>query len=198
MSHDLKTPDLNYLMAKLEVRGGSVSDPAFALTNDPALPPTANADPYINLTRTWDTGIGGTPISIDGIEKIEIAIANGLVPKYAHSYDAGVYTGRDPYTYLEAQRKAYQINIYYHPNTIGRALHDELRAVGNTKDATFKWTRAADDYILVTASDCQVVMNTKHTPESTNVLNIEQAILEPRALSIEVKDKINGSPYYGE
>lgn len=195
MSHDLATPELNMLMAKLEVRGGTALDPGFALTNDPALPATANAELYINLTRTWDSA--GTPISIDGLEKIEIAVANGLMPKYAHSYDTGVYTGRDPYIYLETRRKGYLINLFFHPDTIERAMWDELVASGNTKDATFKWTRDTNDYILVTASDCQVNRGTKHTPESTNTLNIEHYILEPRALSIDVKDDIAGS-FYGE
>jgi hypothetical protein len=194
MSHDLSSPESNLLMAKLEVRGGSVSDPAFALTNDPALPATANADPYINLTRTWDSA--GTPVAIDGLQKIEIAIANGLQAQYAHSYDTGTYTGRDPYAYTEAQRKQYQINLFLHPDTIERQLWDELVATGNTKDATFKWTRSTNDYILVTASDCQVSINTKHTPPPGK-LNIEQVVLEPRALSIDVKDSIAGS-FYGE
>jgi len=192
LSHDSNGPD--FLMAKLEIKAAYAKDPAFALTNDPALPATANADPYLSYVRKWNTTDPDAGTSIAGLEKIEIVVANGITPRYGNSYDTSVYTGRWPYMFTEASRKAYQINLTMHPNTIERQLWDELIASGNTKDAVFKWTRSANDYIKVTALDCQVVASPKHTPE-TGKLNMEEVILRPRALSFEVKDSIAGGAY---
>ena len=195
LSHDLKSSDLNFLMAKMEIKGAFAKDPAFALDTDPALPAAANPDSYISLTRKWDTTDPAAGTSIAGLEKIEIITANGLTPIHAHSYDSGVYTGRFPYMFLEAQRKAYRINMTMHPNTIERQLWDELLASSNLKDAVFKWTRGANDYIKVTALACQVIDVPKHTPESVDTLNLEDVVLVPRAVSIEVKDSIAGGAY---
>ena len=191
LSHDMV--DADFLMAKVEVMAAKAQD-GVALTNDPALPATANTDSYVNLTRVWDPDTDN--LSIDGLEKIEIGIVNGLAGLYAHSYDTGVYTGRWPYEFSETQRKNYFINLELHPNTIERKMWDELIATGNTRDATFKWTRSANDYILVTASDCQVISNTKVTP-AVGDRQVERVIIEPRALSIDVKDSIAGG-FYGE
>jgi hypothetical protein len=180
-------------MAKVEWMAGKATD-GIALTNDPILPATANANSYITLERKWDSA--GTPVSIDGLQSIEIAIANGLRPIYAPTWDTGTYTGQWVQEFLEANRKQYKIRMLLHPNTIERALWDELIATGNTKDATFKWVRGTNDYILVTASDCQVVEHQLITPAAEEGL-LEEVILEPRALSIEVKDSIAGG-FYGE
>jgi hypothetical protein len=182
--HDMKNAD--FLMARVEWMAGKATD-GISLTNDPALPATANADSYVELERKWDSA--GTPVSIDGLQQIEIIIANGLQPIYAPTWDTGTYTGQWVQEFLEANRKQYRIRMLLHPNTIERALWDELIATGNTKDATFKWIRSANDYILVTASDCQVVQHELITPKADEGL-LEEVILEPRALSIEVKDSI--------
>ena len=194
LSHDLKSSDLNFLMAKLEIKGAFAKDPAFALDTDPALPATANPNSYINLTRKWNTTDPAAGTSIAGLEKIEIVVANGLTPIYSSSYDSGTWTGQWPYMFLEAQKKAYRINLLMHPNTIERQLWDELLASANTKDSVFKWTRSANDYIKVTALDCQVIDVPKHSPE-VGVLNLEDVVLQPRAVSIEVKDSIAGGAY---
>jgi hypothetical protein len=130
---------------------------------------------------------------LDGLTKIEIIIANRLTPLFDHSWDTGVYTGRWPYYFLEAPLKKYRINLTLHLDTIERALWDELIATGNTKDATFKWIRSANDYILVTASDCQVIQHSITTPAEGSA--IEEVVLEPRAMSIDVKDSIAGARY---
>jgi hypothetical protein len=189
LSHD--STNVDFLMAKVEWMAAKAQD-GIALTTAPALPATANTDPYVELTRTWDSA--GTPVALDGLEKIDIVIANGLRPVYAHSWDAGTYTGRWPYQFLEANKKQYQIRMSLHQDTIERALWDELIATGNTKDATFKWTRSTNDYILVTASDCQVITHEIKTPPS-GVHLLEEVVLEPRALSIEVKDSIVAARY---
>lgn len=188
--HDMKNAD--FLMAKVEWMAAKAQD-GIALTADPALPATSNSDVYENLERKWDSG--GTPVSLDGLQHIEINIINGLNPIYAHTWDTGVYTGQWVQQFLEAKRKQYRITMLLHPNTIERALWDELIATGNTKDATFKWIRSANDYILVTASDCQVVEHQLITPEKPADTLLEQVVLEPRALSIEVKDSIAGGAY---
>jgi len=192
LSHDAAGP--NILMAKVEIMAAKTIDPGFALTNDPALPATANTDPYTALTRTWD--YGGTPIAIDGLQKIEISIANGLNAEYAHSYDTGVYTGRDPYMFTEAARKEYRITLTMYKNTIERALWTELKTASNTKEALFKWTRSANDYIQVTATDCNVIIHPVTTPK-VGEGDLVDIVLVPRALSIEVKDSIAGG-LYGE
>ncbi|MHC4645064.1 MAG: hypothetical protein ACYTBJ_06165 [Planctomycetota bacterium] len=181
----------NPLMAKLEIKGTKEIDPGFALTNSPALPTGGNADPYMSLTRTWD--VDGTPVSIDGLVKIEIAISNGLTPVFADSYDGGTYTGNNPWMFTEAPMKGYQINLTLHPDTIERKMFDELIGTTITKKATFKWTRSTNDYILVTATDCAVKKGEKITEYGT--LKLEDHMLVPRKISIEVKDGIAGSYY---
>ncbi len=124
-----------FLMAMIEVRGLKAQD-GQALTNDPALPATANTDAYVNLTRTWD--VGGTPVSIDGLQRVEINIANGLKPVYGKTWDSGTYTGMWPYQLLEAQRKEYRITLYLHPNTIERRMWDSLISTTTAITSTFK------------------------------------------------------------
>jgi hypothetical protein len=171
---------------------GMKAQDGIALTTAPALPATANTDGYAALTRTWDTG--GDNLSIDGLQTIDIVIANGLAPVYAHSYDGGTYTGRWPFQILEAQRKTYRIALTMHQNTIERKIWDALIATGNTQDCVFKWTRGTNDYIQVTATDCQVLTHELKTPEVGELL-IEEVIMEPRAMSIEVKDSIPKARY---
>ena len=194
LSHDSNIPERDMLMAKLEIKAAFAKDPAFALDTSPALPATANTDAFINLTRKWNTTDPAAGTSIAGLEKIEIVVANGLTPIYGHSYDATVYTGRWPWMFKEAQRKVYRINLLMQTNTIERQLWDELLASGNTKDAVFKWTRSANDYIKVTAYDCQVIDVPKHSPESSKP-NRELVTLVPRSLRFEVKDSIAGAAY---
>lgn len=190
LSHDTKGPDM--LMAKLEIMAGKAVDPAFTLTNDPALPATANSGPFIELTKTWDYGAGNT--ALQGLQQVEIAIANGLVAKYADSWDTGVYTGMWPYMLAEANRKQYDVSLVFHPDNIERAMWDELISLTNTKELYFKWTRGTDDYIAITLTDCQVTSHQIIT-EQRGDLKLLQATLEPRAMSVEVKDSIAGSAY---
>ena len=182
-----------FLMANVEVRGLGAQD-GIALTNDPILPATANTDVYTNLTRMWD--VGGTNISIDGLQRIEINIANGLRPIYGHTYDTGVYTGMWPYQLLEAQRKEYKVSMLLHPNTIEREMWDSLIAKETAITSTFTWTRSADDYIAVTVIG-PVVTHQKKTPKAGETL-LEQVVIEPYSMSIVVKDSIAGVTNYGE
>jgi hypothetical protein len=191
MIYDMK--DAPFLFGKVEIRGLKAQD-GIALTNDPTLPATANTDAYTNLERKWDTG--GTPVNIDGLQRVEIHIANGLEPKYAHSHDTGVYTGMWPYTLLEATRKEYRIIMQLHPNTIERRLWDSLIATTTAITSTFKFIRGTNDYILVTAVG-PIVEHQLITPVVGETL-IEQVVIEPYDLNIEVKDSITGVANYGE
>jgi hypothetical protein len=189
MIYDMK--DAPFLMAKIEYMAMGAQD-GIALTTAPALPATANTDVYTNLERKWDSG--GTPVNLDGLQYLEIQIINGLRPVYGHTWDTGAYTGRWPYQLLEASRKQYKIIMDLHPNTIERALWDELIAAGSNNEMTFKWTRSATDYILVTATDCYVTQHDIITPEAGETL-IERVIIEPRALSVDVSDAIADARY---
>ncbi len=190
LSHDAKGPDM--LMAKLEIMAGKPTDPGFAMSADPSLPATANTDPFLSLTRTWDYGAGNT--NLPGLEKVEITIVNGLTPKYAHTWDTGTYTGQWPYLLTEANRKQYLVELVFHPTTVERSMYDELLSLSNTKELYFKWTRDTDDYIEVTCTDCQVASHEIITEEHGELKTVNVS-LEPRAMSFTVKDSIAGSAY---
>ena len=182
--------DAPFLMATAEIRGLKAQD-GIALTNDPTLPATANTDIYANLERIWD--VGGTPVNIDGLQSVNINIANGLRPIYGKTWDTGTYTGMWPYLLLESQRKEYKITMQLHPNTIERRMWDSLIGTGTAITSTFKWIRAADDYIKVTAVG-PVVEHQLITPKTGEAL-IEQVVIEPYSMSIEVEDALAGSAY---
>jgi len=194
MIYDMK--DAPFLMGKVEVRGLGAQD-GIALTNDPSLPATANTDAYVELERKWDTGgAHGGPLDIDGLQRVEIHIANGLNPLYGRTYDTGTYTGMWPYQLLESSRKEYKIIMNLHPNTIERDMWDSLISTTTAITSTFKWIRSANDYILVTAVG-PVVDHQLITPKVGDTL-IEQVVIEPYDLNIEVKDSIAGATNYGE
>ena len=182
--------DAPFLMAKIEVRGLGAQD-GIDLTNDPTLPATANTDAYVNLERIWD--VGGTPVAIDGLQRVEINIANGLKPIFGGTWNTGAYTGMWPYQLLEAPRKEYKITMQLHPNTIERRMWDSLIGTGTAITSTFKWIRAADDYIEVTAVG-PVVDHQLKTPKTGDTL-IEQVVIEPYSISIDVEDALAGSAY---
>lgn len=189
--HDMiETPFLN---AQVEYMAGKATD-GIALTNDPALPATANTNAYIELERKWDTG--GTPVDIDGLQRVEISIANGLRPIFAHTWDTGTYTGMWVQEFMEANRKQYRIRMLLHPNTIERRLWDSLISTDTAITSTFKWIRGTNDYILVTAVG-PIVEHQLLTPETGEAL-IEEVVIEPYSMSIEVKDSIAGGTNYGE
>jgi len=186
--YDMK--DAPFLMAMAEIRGMKAQD-GIDLTNDPSLPATANTNPYTNLERIWD--VGGTPVNIDGLQRVEINIANGINPRYGKTYDGGVYTGYWPFVLLEAKRKEYRITMFLHPNTIERRMWDSLISTDTAITTTFKWTRSTNDYILVTAVG-PVVEHQLVTPKAGDLL-LERVVIEPYSISIEVKDSIAGGAY---
>lgn len=184
--HDRSEQGANCLMGRLEVQAASEADPAVELTNAPALPSTSNAAPYSSLTRTWDYGSGN--VAINGLQKVEIVIANGLMAR--KDADGTVYA------FTEWPRKQYRINLWMALNTVERTMWDDKVAKTNTKELYFKWTRSTNDYIECTATNCNITAHSIVSPP-TGPARIE-ATLEPEALSFTVKDSINGNPHYGD
>ena len=174
-----------YLLALMVIRGMDAQD-GIALTTSPALPTTANTDPYVELERIWD--VGGTPVNIDGLQRVSIHIANGTRPIYGRTRDGGVYTGQWPWVILEKARKEYRIEMMLHPTTIERRMWDSLISTNTAITSTFKFIRGANDYILVTAVG-PVVEHQLLTPKPGELL-LEKVVIEPYDLNIEVKDSI--------
>lgn len=162
---------------------------AFTLTNDPALPPTGNTDKYhvMNMTRTFD---GST---IAGFQDMQFTIDAGLKPHFTHDWDGGSYVGQWASDITEQPRKKYKLVMHYAPSS--SALWEEAVANGNTKDIVFKWTRSTNDYIQITMTDAQILYHELASPEIGDVAL--EVVIEPRSVSIEVKDSIAGT-YYGE
>ena len=190
LSHDLT--DANFLMAKIEWMAMIAQD-GIALTTGPILPATANSASYIELERKFDTG--GTPLSIDGLESVEISISNGLSPVYSHTWDTGTYTGMWPQEFIEAPRKQYLVTMQATMNTIERAVWDKLIATDTDMISTFKWIRSATDYIEVTVTG-PVVEHELVSPV-VGERATSKIVIEPYSMSIAVKDALAGS-FYGE
>ena len=190
--YDMK--EAPFLMAKVEWMAGKATD-GIALTNDPALPATANTDAYVNLERKWDTT--GTSVNIDGLQRFEMNIINGLNPIFAHTWDTGTYTGMWVQQFLEASRKQYQVTLYLHPNTIERRMWDSLISTTTAITATFKFVRSATDYILITVVG-PIVEHQLITPKTTQQGPeelIEKVVIEPYSVSIAVSDLLAASAY---
>jgi hypothetical protein len=173
----------------------SVKGAVGALTNAPILPPTSNDAPYHfnNMTRTWDYGSGN--VALDGLHSMEFNINPDLEALYADLWDGATYKGRNLYKLIEGPRKRYTLKLQYHQEASG--MWEELIATGNTKEMYFKFTRhSTEDYIEMTLTDCQVISHELVTPELGQPL-LEEVIIEPRAVSFTVKDKIVGT-HYGE
>ncbi len=186
--YDMK--EAPFLMAKVEWMAAKATD-GIALTTAPALPATANTNAYVNLERKWDTT--GTSVNIDGLQRFEFSIINGLRPIYAHTWDSGTYTGQWVQEFLEADRKQYRVTLYLHPNTIERRMWDSLIATTTAVTSTFKFVRSATDYILITTIG-PVVEHQLITPKIGEAL-IEKVVIEPYAVSIAVSDGLAASAY---
>jgi len=186
--YDLK--DAPFLMAKVEWMAAKATD-GIALTTGPALPATANTNAYTSLERTWDTG--GTPVAIDGLQRFEFTVANGLNPVMAHTWDSGTYTGMWVQEFIEATKKQYQVNLYLHPNTIERRMWDSLISTTTAITSTFKFIRSATDYILITTIG-PVVEHQLITPKVGDPM-ILKVVIEPYAVSIAVSDGVAAASY---
>lgn len=183
-----------YLIGRVDWIAKKAEDPNLdgtnaMLTNDPALPATANTAPYSwnILTRTFDGN------DIDGLTYLELSINPDLMANFVHKWDSGTYVGRWADSFIEGSRKRYELTMQYHPDSDD--LWDELVATGNTKDIVFKWARhATNDLIEITLSDVQLVHHEVKSPTPGDTL-IEEVVCEPRAVSVSVVDKLEGSDY---
>lgn len=179
-----------YLIARMDWMARTAADPAFQLTNNPILPPTATTAPYkfAGMSRTFDGG------DLDGLQYMEFSILPDLAPLRAHRWDGATYTGQWLYDIVDGPRKQYSLTMDITPEHDD--LWDELIASGNTKDIVFTWTKSTNDYIAMTLSDCHVIAHELNTPEVGQSL-LERVEIEPERVSFVVKDTIAGG-YYGE
>ena len=92
-----------YLIGRMDWIARKAEDPAFQLTNDPVLPPTATTAPYkfTGMTRTFNGA------SIDGLMSMELQIMPDLIPIRAHTWDSGTYTGQWLYNLIASSRRKY-------------------------------------------------------------------------------------------
>jgi len=182
-----------YLIGRMDWIAQKAQDPNLdgtnaTLTADPALPATATTDPYkfAGMTRTFNGA------SIDGLISMELTISPDLSPIRAHKWDSGTYTGQWLYKLLESPRKKYHLKMELSPDSDD--LWDSGVASTVTDDVVFKWTKSTNDYIQITCTDCPITYPELTTPEvGTSLVNVYE--LEPRSLSIEVKDSIAGGAY---
>lgn len=167
-----------------------VADPA-TLDDTPALWTTANNAPY-----TWQ-GMGTRTLAgaeITGISAVEFTINAGLVPIYTPRWDNSTYKGRFPYRFMEQPRRDYTLRMKVSPafDDMWDAVLDTSTA--DTPDIVFKWTRAANDYIQMTLTDCDFIQHPQITPHLTEEYTAE-IVCKPRSVSFEVKDSIAGGAY---
>jgi hypothetical protein len=176
LKHDTQGADC--LLARVGWIAKKAQKADFTLTNTPALPATANEDPYQNLSVTFNS------VNVDGLQDIEIGIDNNLTGHW------GSYGDRHIRLITEKQKK-YIVRMVLHPSTIEDDFFDEIVASGTEYDIVAKWQRSTNDYIQVTASgtltEAPFISPLDHL--------LEEVVFEPRAIAIEVKDSIAGSAY---
>lgn len=189
--HDMK--EAPFLMYRMDVLARKAQKAAYTLTNRPALPATANSDSYRSLTRTWD--YGSSDLDLDGLVSMELKIPNVIFSEYIHHWTGTDYDGHWPNALIETQLLNYELRLVYSPS--GSDVWDELLATSNSKEMYFKWTRDTDDYIAMTLTNCRVIEHDLIVPEVGTTL-LETVLIHPESVSVSVKDKINGAPYYGD
>jgi hypothetical protein len=177
-----------YLIAKVNWMAKKAIDPGFILNSSPSLPATANIAPYHfgSMSRTFDGN------SIDGLTAMELGISPDLTPIFAHTWDAGSYTGQWLYDIIESPRKQYNLTMDVSPDSDD--MWDELVSNGNTKNIVFTWTRSTNDYITATLTDCQFTSHEIITPKVGDAL-VERVECEPRSITFTAKDQIAGAQY---
>ena len=172
-----------YLWANVDWVAQSATNIGFISTNAPVLPPTATAAPYLfnTMTATFDT------VSFkEGLTDLQISISPML-----KVWKDGTRTIPEP---LDGPKMQYMVKFKYTPPD--STFWDEAATTTVTGDLVFKWTKSTNDYIQITFSDCPITYYNQVSPKTGQAL-IEEVTLEPRAISVAVKDAIAGS-YYGE
>lgn len=185
--------DSKFLIGMVEWQAKKAQSVAFSLTNDPALPATANAGAFhfANMTRTYDS------VAIDGLKNVELTINPDLAAIYTRRWDTGVDVSRYLKEFTEGTRKKYSLTMDYTPGsqTVWDALLTEYSADADLKDIVLKWSRdSSDDYIQATLTSCQVLQHPVDTPPAGEEL-LERVVVEPRSITFVVKDKLTGGSY---
>ncbi len=186
--------DRQQLIATASWLAKQPTDPAFVLDNAPALPATANALPFIlnNTTISYNS----VDIS-EYVRGIDLEIFPDIRQVFGHTWTGGTYDGHWPNTFIENFRKGYTLKLIVTP--WADDVYDDLISVTNTaaalKDGYIQFTRhSSDDYIKMDFTDLMVLQHPLTTPEQGGEELVE-IVMEPRALSITVKDKLAGSVY---
>lgn len=183
-----------FLAARVNWIAKKDDDVDFQMANTPTLPATANDAPYVfgSMARTWD--VDGTPLALDGLRYMELAISPNFTEERGHTWDSvsGDYEGDYITDLLESPMKQYDFKMHYMPTS--SVIYKELKQTGGTKKMVFQWTRTATDYIKLTLTDCyvrrhQLVTWVKGQPDLLEVN------MRPRKVEFEVKDMIPGSAY---
>jgi hypothetical protein len=183
--------DQKYLIARGDWIARKAEKVAFTLTDDPILPPTKSQAPFHfkNMSLKFD----GT--EVDGLRAMEMSISPEFDSERGPTWDSGEWTGQWLRSLIESSRKKYQLMLTYEPTA--SILWDDLVMSDNTKSIVIRWNRDSTyDYIETTLLDCQVISHDIITPMLGENLQ-EQVIIEPRAVSFEVVDKIP-KVHYGE
>lgn len=181
--------DQRILIAKVDWIAKKALDPGFTLTNDPALPATANTDPYHWGMLSLKTFNG---VDMPGLTELDIFISPDFQIERAHTWDTGTYTGQWLRSLIESPRRTYKLTMTLHATNDD--IWDDLVATTVTSDFVFKWARGTNDYIQVTLTDCPITRHDLITPE-VGKISYSVVEAEPRSISVEVKDSIAGSAY---
>jgi len=182
--------DIPGLIAVIDWVAQDAADPGFVLTSTPALPPTATTDPFYDLvTATYDGN------DLTGLKEIEFSIDPGLSAIMANWWSAGVDMQHVPLKYVESFQRRYNL-VLKGVWTNDDLWDDAVNPLATSKDIVLKWQKSTNDYIQITMTDA--VPMYPETTSPTDGQALEMVEFTPTQVSIEVKDSINGSPYYGE
>jgi hypothetical protein len=159
---------------------------AFISTNTPAFPATANESAYKFNEMTFT--FGGADYR-PNLLSLNLTISPDFI-----TWKDGT---RNLKQLIEGTRRKYLLQfVHLPPDSV---FWEEALATGNTDDIVIKWTRSANDYIQITLTNCHVIWHDQQSPVKSRELQAE-VIVEPEAISVEVKDSIAGNAGggYGE
>ena len=176
-----------YLVARVDWIARKEAKQTFMLANTPALPTTANKTIYhwSNMTITLD----GSPI--EGLAYLEFQISPDFTPITEENWDGATWDGQYITDLIEAPLKKYELILDIH--TESSVIWAEVVAMSNTKTIVIKWTRAVNDYIEITLTNCQFIGNPKKTPYKADLQ--ERTTIVPLGVSIKIRDGLAGSVY---
>lgn len=178
------TGQVNWIAKKKQKAG-------YDLDTDPALPATANTDPFhfSNMTVTYDS----QDISAF-VQGVEVSINPDITPVFTHDWTGGSYIGHWVNALIEGHAKVYKLTLKMLPNSTKDLWDDELAQAG-TKDIVIKWSRNSTyDYIQLTANNLWFESHSDETPP-VGQEEVAEVVMIPEAVSWTVVDKLAGSVY---